>query len=139
MLRINEQIKIDINDISETFVKASGPGGQHVNKVATKVQLRFDVEKSTKLSDKVKARLRKIAGCKCSQDGVITIQFGKYRSQIMNRNSAKEQLVKMILQALVKPNDRLKTRPSKAVKDRRTDQKVKRSKVKALRSRVELE
>ena len=137
MIKINEKIAIDSSDIFETFVRASGPGGQHVNKVSTKVELRFNAEKSTILSDVVKGRLREIAGRKWGQDGFITIHVEKHRSQRLNRNLAKEKLIKLILEALVKPNHRLATRPSKAVKDRRTDQKVKRSKVKALRARVE--
>ena len=139
MLRINNLIKIDSNCISESFVRSSGPGGQNVNKVSTKVELRFNVEKSTELSDTVKDRLKKIAGRRWSQEGLIIIQVEKYRSQLMNRNLAKEKLVKLILRALAKPKNRLKTMPSKAIKVRRTEQKVKRSKVKALRARVVVE
>ena len=139
MLKINEQIKIDSDEICETFVRASGPGGQHVNKVATKVELRFNAQKSTKISEIVKMRLQKIAGRKWGLDGIITIQVEKYRSQSMNRNLAKEKLRELILLALARPKSRLKTSPSKAVKDRRTDQKVKRSRLKALRGPVKLE
>ena len=139
MIKINEKIAIDSSEIVETFIRASGPGGQHVNKVSTKVELRFNAEKSTILSDVVKGRLREIAGRKWGQDGFITIHVEKYRSQRLNRNLAKEKLVKLILEALIRPTHRLATRPSKAVRDRRADQKVKRSKVKSLRARVQEE
>ena len=139
MLRINKLIKIDPSYISESFVRSSGPGGQNVNKVSTKVELRFNVEKSTELSDIVKERLKKIAGRRWSQEGFIIIQVEKYRSQLRNRNLAKEKLVKLILRALVKPTNRLKTMPSRAIKVRRAEQKVKKSKVKALRARVAVE
>ena len=139
MLRINKLIKIDSSYISESFVRSSGPGGQNVNKVSTKVELRFNVEKSTELSDIVKERLKKIAGRRWSQEGFIIIQVEKYRSQLRNRNLAKEKLVKLILRALVKPTNRLKTMPSRAIKVRRAEQKVKKSKVKALRARVTVE
>ena len=139
MLRVNKLIKIDSSYISESFVRSSGPGGQNVNKVSTKVELRFNVEKSTELSDIVKERLKKIAGRRWSQEGFIIIQVEKYRSQLRNRNLAKEKLVKLILRALVKPTNRLKTMPSRAIKVRRAEQKVKRSKVKALRARVAVE
>ena len=139
MLRINKLIKIDPSYISESFVRSSGPGGQNVNKVSTKVELRFNVEKSTELSDIVKERLKKIAGRRWSQEGFIIIQVEKYRSQLRNRNLAREKLVKLILLALVKPTNRLKTMPSRAIKVRRAEQKVKRSKVKALRARVAVE
>ena len=139
MIKINNEIELDSTEISETFLRSSGPGGQHVNKVETKVELRFAVEKSVKLSDSVKARLRKIAGRKWSLDGVIIIKAEKYRSQSLNRNLAKEKLIELVLRALEKPNYRLKTKPSKSAKIRRAVEKVKRSRVKALRSRVECE
>ena len=139
MLRINRQLELDTTEICETFVRSSGPGGQRVNKVATKVELRFDARKSIKLTDPVKARLQRIAGRKWSQDGIIIVTAEKYRSQIMNRNLAREKLIKLVRKALVKPNYRLLTNPSKAVKARRANEKLKRSRVKALRSSVKVE
>lgn len=137
MIRINSEIELDSSEFSETFSRSSGPGGQHVNKVETKVELRFQAEKSIKLSNFVKSRLRKLAGRKWSQDGVIVITVEKYRSQVMNRNLAKEKLIHMVLEALKSPQYRLSTRPSKAVVNRRTDKKIKRSRLKSLRSPVE--
>jgi ribosome-associated protein len=137
IIKINNEIQLDESEISESFSKSSGPGGQHINKVSTKVELRFQAEKSTKLSYAVKERLRKIAGRKWSKDGEIIITAEKYRSQLMNRNLAKEKLISIILEALEPPTYRLKTRPGKAVKMRRANDKVKRSRVKSLRGRVD--
>ena len=138
MIKINNEIQLDECEVSESFTRSSGPGGQHINKVSTKVELRFQVENSTKLSNTVKERLRKVAGRKWSNDGEIIITAEKYRSQLMNRNLAKEKLINIILQALERPAYRLKTRPSKTVKMRRKNEKVKRSGVKSLRGRIDI-
>ena len=134
MLRVNHQVELDPSEICETFIRSSGPGGQRVNKVATKVELRFEAKKCAKLSDQVKTRLKSIAGSKWSQDGVIIITAEKYRSQSLNRNLAREKLINLIRKAYAKPNNRLKTKPSKAVKARRASEKSRRSQVKALRT-----
>ena len=139
MIQINDQINLDTTEISESFSRSSGAGGQHVNKVETKVELRFNVKKSNALSKPVKLRLQKIAGRKCSQDGVVIITAEKYRLQSMNRDLARRKLKKLILRALEKPVLRLETKPSKAIKNRRATEKIKRSKVKLLRSRVRTE
>ena len=138
MIKINNEIKLDEYEISENFVRSSGPGGQHINKVSTKVELRFQAKKSLNLSNSVKERLRKIAGRKWNKDGEIIITAEKYRSQLLNRDLAKQKLVIMILNALERPQHRLITRPSKKIKLRRTDSKIKRSKVKSLRGRIDL-
>ena len=138
MIKINNEIELDESEISESFARSSGPGGQHINKVATKVELRFQANRSPKLSNAVKERLRKIAGRKWSKDGEIIITAEKYRSQFMNRTLAKDKLIAMILEALEAPAYRLKTRPSRAVRIRRANDKVKRSRVKSLRGRVDV-
>ena len=139
MLKINNNIEIGSNELTETFIRASGPGGQRVNKVETKVELRFSLEKSINLSSQVKLRIRKLAGKKLSNDGVLVIKADKYRSQNMNRNLAREKLKKLILRALIQPDRRLQTQPSNAVKVRRGIEKSKRSSVKVLRRRVQVD
>ena len=139
MLKINNNIIIGSSELTETFIRASGPGGQRVNKVETKVELRFSLEKSINLSSQVKLQIRKLAGKKLSNDGVLVIKADKYRSQNMNRNLAREKLKKLILKALIQPDRRLQTRPSKAVKVRRGIEKSKRSSVKVLRRRVQVD
>ena len=135
-MKINNLIQLEPSEITERFSKSSGPGGQHINKVDTKVELRFSAMKSPNLSQSVKDRLKVIAGNKWNQKGEIVITAEKHRSQSRNRELAKSKLVSLILKALEKPVYRLKTRPSKLVKVRRSDEKQRRSKIKAMRGRV---
>ena len=135
-MKINNLIQLEPSEITERFSKSSGPGGQHINKVDTKVELRFSAMKSPNLSQSVKDRLKVIAGNKWTQKGEIVITVEKYRSQSRNRELAKSKLVSLILKALEKPVYRLKTRPSILVKVRRSNEKQKRSKIKAMRGRV---
>ena len=135
-MKINNLIQLEPSEITERFSKSSGPGGQHINKVDTKVELRFSAMKSQNLSQSVKDRLKVIAGNKWTLKGEIVITAKKYRSQSRNRELAKSKLVSLILKALKKPVYRLETRPSKLVKVRRSNEKQKRSKIKALRGRV---
>ena len=123
--------------MTEKFVRSSGPGGQHINKVDTKVELRFFAKRSPNLSETIKDRLKAIAGNKWTLKGEIVITAEKYRSQARNRELAKSKLVRLILKALEKPVNRLKTKPSKAVRLRRSNEKQNRSKIKALRGRVQ--
>ncbi len=122
--------------MTEKFSKSSGPGGQHINKVDTKVELRFFAMKSPNLSKSAKDRLKVIAGNKWTLNGEIIIKAEKYRSQVRNRELAKSKLVSLILKALEKPAYRLKTRPSNAVKIRRSNEKQRRSRIKYMRGSI---
>ncbi|HZQ05578.1 MAG TPA: alternative ribosome rescue aminoacyl-tRNA hydrolase ArfB [Anaerolineae bacterium] len=133
MLLITPSLAIDESEIQESFVRASGPGGQNVNKVATAVQLRFDVRHSPSLSEDVKARLLRLAGRRVSADGVITIDARRFRTQEQNRADARERLAELIRRAMEAPKVRRATKPSRAAKGRRLETKRKRSKVKRLR------
>lgn len=132
MIRVNDHISIDERDLDESFVRASGPGGQNVNKVSTAVQLRFDVANSA-LPDEVRARLRTLAGRRLSNDGVLVIVATTHRTQERNRAEARERLVDLIRRAAERPVPRRKTRPPKSSKRRRLDTKRHRSHVKNLR------
>ena len=123
--------------MTEKFVRSSGPGGQHINKVDTKVELRFFAKRSPNLSETIKDRLKVIAGNRWTLKGEIIITAEKYRSQGRNRELAKLKLVTLILKALEKPVNRLKTKPSKAIRLRRSNEKQNRSKIKAMRGRVQ--
>ena len=123
--------------MTEKFLRSSGPGGQHINKVDTKVELRFFAKRSPNLSETVKDRLKIIAGNKWNLKGEIIITAEKYRSQARNRELAKSKLVRLILEALAEPVSRLKTKPSKAVRLRRSNEKQNRSKIKAMRGKVQ--
>ena len=135
MLWITDTISIADWELSESFVRASGPGGQNVNKVSTAVELRFEAERSPHLGPGVKARLKKLAGRRWTLDGAIIIQAEETRSQARNREMARERLAEMIRAALVAPKRRIATKPTYGSQLRRVAAKVQRGEVKALRGK----
>ena len=135
MIRITRDISIDENNVREEFIRASGPGGQNVNKVATAVQLRFDVNAS-RLGDDVRRRLVRLAGRRMTENGVLIIDARRYRRQDRNRQDAMARLVELIRKAAKKPTRRRKTTPTLASKERRLDTKRRRGRTKHLRRPV---
>jgi ribosome-associated protein len=130
MIQVTSEIAIDESELSESFVRASGPGGQNVNKVSSAVQLRFDVRQSRSLANDVAIRLMKLAGSRLTKDGVIVITAQEHRQQERNRAEARERLFDLIRQAAVRPTVRRKTKVPKGEKKKRLEGKKRRGEIK---------
>ena len=137
MLWITETLHIADWELSESFIRSSGPGGQNVNKVSTAVELRFEAERSPHLSQAVKARLKRLAGRRWTNEGTLVLQVEDTRSQARNRDIARERLTGLIRQALVAPKRRIATKPTYGSEKRRLVAKTVRGEVKTLRGKVE--
>lgn len=135
MLRITSRISLDEDELEIRFVRASGPGGQNVNKVASAVQLRFDVARSSSLPEEVRQRLLTLSGSRLTTDGVLVIQARRHRTQEQNRRDAIARLVELVRRAAVPPTPRHKTRPTRASRRRRLESKRHRSRIKRFRQR----
>ena len=136
-LVVTPTLMIPDDELDERFVRASGPGGQNVNKVATAVQLRFDPARSVALGDDVRERLTALAGSRVTDEGVIVIDARTHRTQSQNRDDARERLADLIRRALVRPKRRHKTKPGRAAQQRRVDVKKRRGETKRARGRYQ--
>ena len=133
MIRVTDAIALDVRELEERFIRASGPGGQNVNKLASAVQLRFDVRHSPSLPEAVRARLERLAGRRLTRDGVLVITAQRHRTQERNRADARERLCELIREAATPPIPRRPTRPTRASKERRIESKKRRANIKGLR------
>ncbi len=133
MLRITSTLVLGEDEIEERFVRSSGPGGQHVNKVATAVQLRFDVRRSPSLPDHIRDRLLLIAGNRISEDGILIIEARRFRTQERNRRDARERLISLLRHAIIVPKIRKPGRPTAASRAKRIEAKKRRGIIKRLR------
>ena len=136
MLKIDDKITIQSWELSEQFIRASGPGGQNVNKTSSAVELRFEAERSPSLSEPVKKRLKKIAGTKWTKEGAIVLKCDETRHQVRNREIVLKRLKEMIKKSLVTPKRRLATRPTLASNRRRLTAKKNRADLKSNRARI---
>jgi ribosome-associated protein len=139
VIRISEEIALDEEELSEKYIRSSGPGGQNVNKVATAVQLRFNALLSPSLTDYVRLRLLKLAGSRATLEGEIVIEADRFRTREQNRADALERLKELIIAAAKRPKRRVKTKPTKASKERRIEAKKGRATVKRGRTKVRAE
>ena len=137
-IRITRSITLGEEEISESFIRSSGPGGQRVNKVSTAVHLRFDLGRSPSLPEDVKARLKKIAGRRLTDAGLLVIRAQRYRSQEKNRQDARQRLINLIRKAIQPPKRRKKTRPSATSRAQRLENKRHRSRIKKMRQAREI-
>lgn len=136
MIEITPWLRIDEDELIEKAARASGPGGQHVNKTSTAIELRFDVAGSPVLTDEIKARLTTLAGSRMTQEGVLVLFAQGHRSQELNRQDARQRLVELIRRATEKPKPRRPTKPTYSSKLKRLEGKSKRSGVKSMRGKV---
>ena len=132
-MRVTDSITIDESELTEDFVRSSGPGGQNVNKLATAVQLRFDARRSRSLPDDVAVRLMRLAGSRLTKDGVVVITAQSHRTQEANRRDARDRLIAMIREASVAPVKRRPTKPTRASREQRLESKKRRSSIKGMR------
>jgi ribosome-associated protein len=130
------RLALQLGELDERFVRASGPGGQNVNKVATAVELRFDVARSAAIDDETRARLREIAGTRLTEGGVLVIDARRHRTQAENRQDARARLVALLRRAAVRPKRRRKTRPTAGSIERRVASKRRRSETKRRRGKI---
>jgi ribosome-associated protein len=136
-MRINDSILIEDWELTESFTRSSGPGGQHVNKTSSAVELRFEAARSPNLTPEIKSRLKRLAGRRWTKDGAVVVTAEAHRSQLMNRELAQKKLIVLVREALKVPKRRVQTKPTLGSKRRRLDGKTRRGEVKKLRGKVD--